>query len=65
MKDLATIAELLTPLAKKDRKYEWGDQQQEAFEQIRTLLASAPMLQSPQFDEQGARDRVRFCVCER
>ncbi|MBJ4389643.1 hypothetical protein JGE18_25535, partial [Salmonella enterica subsp. enterica serovar Typhimurium] len=52
LKDLATIAEPLTRLLKKGRRYEWGEEQQAAFEQIKALLATAPVLQSPRFDEE-------------
>ena len=41
LKDFATIAEPLTALTKKDRRYEWGDTQQEAFE-IKALVSPAP-----------------------
>ena len=52
LKDFATIAEPLTVLTKKDRRYEWGDAQQETFEKIKTLIASAPILARPSFDTQ-------------
>ena len=37
--DFATIAEPLTSLTKKDRRYEWGAAQQEAFEKVKALIA--------------------------
>ena len=49
LKDFATIAEPLTGLTKKDRRYEWGDAQQETFEKIKALIASAPVLARPAF----------------
>ena len=52
LKDFATIAEPLTALTKKDRRYEWGDAQQEAFERTKALIASAPVLARPAFDAQ-------------
>ena len=52
LKDFATIAEPLIALTKKDRRYEWGDVQQEAFEKIKALVASAPVLARPVFDAQ-------------
>ena len=52
LKDFATIAEPLTALTKKDRQYEWGDVQEEAFEKIKALIASAPVLARPVFDAQ-------------
>ena len=35
LKAFGTSAEPLTALTKKDRRYEWGDAQQEAFEKIK------------------------------
>ena len=52
LKNLAALSEPLSRLTNKGRKYEWGEEQQEAFEKIKALLASAPMIQSPRFDEQ-------------
>ena len=49
MNDMATIAE---PLTKKNRKYEWTEEQQAAFDQVKVLLATAPVLQSPRFDQE-------------
>lgn len=42
---VATITEPLTYLTKKSVKYEWKEQQQRAFEQIKALLATASMPQ--------------------
>ena len=50
--DIATIAEPLTSLTKKDRRYEWGAAQQEAFEKVKALIASAPVLARPSFNAQ-------------
>ena len=52
LKDFVTIDVTLTALTKKDRRYEWGDAQQEAFEKIKALVASAPVLARPAFDAQ-------------
>ena len=52
LEDVATIAEPLTALMKKDRRYEWGDTQQEAFEKIKALLSSAPVVARPSFEIQ-------------
>ena len=52
LKYLATITEPLGGLKKKDRKYEWGDEQLDAFKRMKESLASAPVLQRLQFDEQ-------------
>ena len=42
----------MTALTKKDRRYEWGDAQQEAFEKIKALIASALVFARPAFDAQ-------------
>ena len=34
-------------IKKKNRKYEWTEEQQAAFEQVKALLPTVPMLQSP------------------
>ena len=52
LKDFATLAEPLTRLIKMDRRYEWTDEQQEAFDHIQAFVASAPILSSPNFEEQ-------------
>ena len=52
LKDFATITEPLTALTKKDRRYEWGDTQQEAFEKTKALVSSVPVLARPSFETQ-------------
>ena len=52
LKDFATIAEPLTALMKKDRRYELGDARQEVFEKIKTLIAFPPILARPSLDAQ-------------
>ena len=52
LKDFATLAEPLTRLTKKDRRYEWTDEQHEAFDHIQAFVASAPILSRPNFEEQ-------------
>ena len=50
--DFATIAESLTRLTKQSVAYEWGETEQSAFEQIKALIASAPVLHRPSFNHQ-------------
>ena len=52
LKVFATITEPLTALTKKDRRYECRDTQQDAFEKIKALVPSAPVLARPSFDAQ-------------
>ena len=46
------IASPLTDLTKKDRKFEWGPKEEEAFERLKIALVSAPVLQLPDFDKE-------------
>jgi len=39
----------LTRLLRKNQRWEWGDEQKDAFEQIRARLLSAPTLSCPDF----------------
>ena len=48
----AAIAAPLYLLLKKDQPWVWGDEQQEAFQTLKTLLASEPILQQPDFSKQ-------------
>ena len=50
--DLATIARPLTQLTKLNVAYVWREAEQEAFEQIKALIASAPVLHRPSFEHQ-------------
>ena len=47
LKDFATLAEPLTRLNKKDRRYECTDEQQEAFNYIQAIVVSAPIQSRP------------------
>jgi len=46
----ATVSEPLTRLLKKDKRWEWGEDQCRAFEQIRSYLVTAPTLSCPDFN---------------
>uniref|UniRef100_A0ABD2WPB5 RNA-directed DNA polymerase n=1 Tax=Trichogramma kaykai TaxID=54128 RepID=A0ABD2WPB5_9HYME len=45
--NFATIAEPLTGLTRKETKFTWAEEQIEAFEKLKTMIASAPMLARP------------------
>ena len=47
--NFATIADPLTNLTKKNVKYSWSDEHQTALEQIKALIASAPVLHRSSF----------------
>ncbi|KMQ84279.1 reverse ribonuclease integrase, partial [Lasius niger] len=46
----ATLSEPLTRLLKKGKRWEWGDDQDRAFDQIRDHLVTAPTLACPDFE---------------
>jgi len=47
----ASIAEPLTRLLKKDLKYEWAEEQQRAFEELKKRLTSQPVLSMPDWSK--------------
>lgn len=46
----ATVSEPLTRLLRKNQRWEWGDEQTRAFEDIRDRLAASPTLSCPDFN---------------
>jgi hypothetical protein len=52
MKDFSKIAKPLFNLVKKDNKFEWGKEQQEAFDILRTKLTEKPILEYPDFEKE-------------
>ena len=51
------IAKPLTKLTQKNVKYEWGDKEEEAFQLLKEMLCSAPILALPE----GSEDFVVYC----
>ncbi|GJS10993.1 putative reverse transcriptase domain-containing protein [Tanacetum coccineum] len=51
------ISKPLTKLTPKDKKYEWGKEQEEAFQTLNQKLCSAPILALPE----GTNDFVVYC----
>ncbi|GJR70755.1 putative reverse transcriptase domain-containing protein [Tanacetum coccineum] len=51
------ISEPLTKLTQKDKKYEWGKEEEEAFQTLKQKLCSAPILALPE----GTEDFVVYC----
>ncbi|GKB52592.1 putative reverse transcriptase domain-containing protein [Tanacetum coccineum] len=51
------IAKPLTKLTQKNKKYEWGEEEEEAFQMIKQKLCSAPILALPNRNE----DFVVYC----
>ncbi|CAB5212107.1 unnamed protein product [Rhizophagus irregularis] len=52
IKDFSKIAKPLHNLTKKDEKFEWKKEQQEAFDILRTKLTENPILVYPDFDKE-------------
>ncbi|GJV85213.1 putative reverse transcriptase domain-containing protein [Tanacetum coccineum] len=51
------ISKPLTKLTQKDKKYEWGKEEEEAFQTLKQKLCSAPILALPE----GTDDFVVYC----
>ncbi|GJT34839.1 putative reverse transcriptase domain-containing protein [Tanacetum coccineum] len=51
------ISKPLTKLTQKDKKYEWGKEEEEAFQTLKRKLCSAPILALPE----GTKDFVVYC----
>lgn len=49
VKNFASIARPLSELLKKDAPFEWGPQQEGAFQQLKAALCSSPILTRPDF----------------
>ncbi|GJZ26255.1 putative reverse transcriptase domain-containing protein [Tanacetum coccineum] len=52
------IAKPLTKLTQKNKKYEWGEEEEEAFQMLKKKLFSAPILALPD----GTEDFVVYCM---
>ena len=51
VKDFATIAKLLHETTRKDKKWNWGDRQQNAFEELKRRFTTEPVLVTPDLDK--------------
>ena len=51
IKDYARICEPLTRLSKKNQPFIWGEEQEEAFQSLKSALTSAPIIAYPDFKE--------------
>ncbi|GKF06419.1 putative reverse transcriptase domain-containing protein, partial [Tanacetum coccineum] len=57
IKDFSKIAESLTELTQKNKKYTWGEDQETAFQLLKQKLCEAPILALPE----GNDDFVVYC----
>lgn len=64
IKEYAKIAKPLTLLLKKNTKFAWGVAQQYAFEKLKDILTTEPILQYPDFDKEFllASDASNYAV---
>ena len=49
--DFTTVAHPLIRLTEKEVRFEWGEEQQQAFDTLKCLLTTAPVLAYPQILE--------------
>ncbi|KAJ0899510.1 putative nucleotidyltransferase, Ribonuclease H [Helianthus annuus] len=61
IENFSKIAQPLTTLTQKDRKYDWGDKQEEAFQLLKNKLCDAPILSLPE----GTEDFLVYCDASR
>ena len=52
MKDFAKLAWPLNNLTRKEEKWRWGSEQQKAFEQLKHVFTSRPLLVVPDIDKE-------------
>ena len=52
MKDFAKVALPMNQLTRKEEKWKWGDEQQAAFEQLKAVFTTRPMLATPELDKE-------------
>ncbi|GJZ33745.1 putative reverse transcriptase domain-containing protein [Tanacetum coccineum] len=57
IEDFSLISKPLTKLTQKNKKYEWGKDEEEAFELLKQKLCCAPILALPE----GSEDFVVYC----
>ncbi|KAI3505229.1 hypothetical protein L1887_27219 [Cichorium endivia] len=57
IQDFSNVAVPLTRLTKKNAAFQWGEEQQQAFETLRRKLCEAPVLTLPE----GMEDMVVYC----
>ncbi|KAJ0824772.1 putative nucleotidyltransferase, Ribonuclease H [Helianthus annuus] len=61
IENFSKIAQPLTALTQKDKKYDWGVKQEEAFQLLKSKLCDAPILSLPE----GTEDFVIYCDASR
>ena len=64
IKDFARLLRPISDLVKKDQSWVWGDEQQNAFDNIKIYLTSSPILQLPDYNRQFrvTTDASDYCI---
>ena len=57
IENFSKISQLLTSLTQKDKKFDWGEKQEMAFQTLKDKLCQAPILSLPD----GTDDFVVYC----
>ena len=52
VKDFAKVALPMNQLTRKDKKWKWGEEQQKAFEQLKAVFTTRPVLAAPKLDKE-------------
>jgi len=52
IKDFARVARPMNMLTRKDEKWRWGGEQQKAFDELKKVFTSKPVLAAPDLDKE-------------
>jgi len=52
IKDFARVARLMNMLTRKDMKWQWGQEQQKAFDELKGVFMTKPVLAAPDLDKE-------------
>jgi len=52
IKDFTQVARPMNVLTRKDEKWRWGDEQQKAFDELKKVFTSKPVLAAPDLDKE-------------
>jgi len=63
VKDFSTIASPLTEIIKKSVGFKWGEEQESAFNLLKSKLISAPLLSLPDFNKAFEIECDAFGIC--
>ncbi|XP_021737192.1 uncharacterized protein LOC110703715 [Chenopodium quinoa] len=64
VKDFSKIAKPMTSLMKKDKKFEWDDKCEEAFQLMKQKLITAPVLTLPDVYSDASKNGLGCCFCK-